>query len=115
MGIRAKRLLPRPELDEAGNELDPRQDLINQLLLYKQFKEAAGEMKTLEENRALREVRGNISNEMMRIAQITEYADDLANLSMYHMMTAFEKVMNRFEKEQIKTHNTIEKYTTTKE
>jgi len=110
MRIKAKMLLPRPELDEAGNELDPRQDLIKQLLLYRQFKEAAGEMKTLEENRALREVRGNISNELMRIAQSTVYADELAHLSMYNLMTAFEKVMKRFELEQNKTHHTIEQY-----
>src|SRR5688572_22510856 len=37
MRIKAKMLLPRPEVDEAGNEVDPCQDLINQLLLYKQF------------------------------------------------------------------------------
>jgi segregation and condensation protein A len=115
MRIKAKMLLPRPVLDEAGNEVDPRQDLINQLLLYKQFKEAAGEMQTLEENRALREVRGNISNELMRIAQSTAYADELANLSMYHLMTAFEKVMKRFEQEQNKTHHTVEQYPYTME
>jgi segregation and condensation protein A len=110
MRIKAKMLLPRPEVDEAGNEIDPRQDLINQLLLYKQFKEAAGEMKTMEENRALCEVRGNISNELMRIAQSTAYADELANLTMYHLMTAFEKVMKRFEQEKNRVHHVVEKY-----
>jgi segregation and condensation protein A len=110
MRIKAKMLLPRPEMDEAGNEVDPRQDLVNQLLLYRQFKEAASEMKTLEEHRALREVRGNISNELMRIAQSTAYADELANLSMYHLMTAFEKVMKRFEQEQNRVHHLVEKY-----
>src|SRR3546814_3337126 len=28
MRIKAKMLLPRPELDDAGNEIDPKQDLI---------------------------------------------------------------------------------------
>lgn len=110
MRIKAKMLLPRPEFDESGNEVDPRQDLVKQLLLYRQFKEAAGEMKTLEENRALCEMRGNISNELMRIAQSTAYADELAHLSMYHLMTAFERVMKRFEQEQNKTHHTVEQY-----
>ncbi len=110
MRIKAKMLLPRPEVDEAGNEIDPRQDLINQLLLYRQFKEATGEMKELEENRAMREVRGNISNELMRIAQSTAYADELSHLSMYHLMTAFEKVMKRFEEEQNRVHHVVEKY-----
>src|SRR3989442_414426 len=43
MRIKAKMLLPRPELDEQGNEIDPRKTLIDQLLVYKQFKDAAEE------------------------------------------------------------------------
>ena len=38
MRIKAKMLLPRPEIDEQGNEIDPRKDLVERLLLYKQFK-----------------------------------------------------------------------------
>ena len=110
MRIKAKMLLPRPEFDEQGNEIDPRKTLIDQILVYKQFKDAAEEMKTLEENRALREVRGNISNELMRIAQSTTYADELSHLTMFHLMTAFEKVMKRFEHEQNKVHHTVEQY-----
>lgn len=110
MRIKAKMLLPRPDLDAAGNEVDPRQDLVNQLLLYKQFKEAAGEMKGMEEDRAMRDVRGNIPNELMRIAQSTSYADELSHLTMYHLMTAFEKVMKRFELEENREHHTVERY-----
>ena len=110
MRIKAKMLLPRPELDEQGNEIDPRKTLIDQLLVYKQFKDAAEEMKSLEETRSLREVRGNISDELMRIAQSTTYADELSHLTMFHLMTAFEKVMKRFELEQNKVHHTVEQY-----
>ena len=110
MRIKAKMLLPRPELDEQGNEVDPRMNLIEQLLVYKQFKEAAEDMKHLEETRSLREVRGNISDELMRIAQSTTYADELSHLTMFHLMTAFEKVMKRFELEQNKVHHTVEQY-----
>jgi segregation and condensation protein A len=110
MRIKAKMLLPRPEVDEQGNEIDPRKSLIDQILIYKQFKEASDEMKTLEESRALREARGNISNELMKIAQSTAYADELSNLTLFHLMTAFEKVMKRFEHEQNKVHHTVEQY-----
>ncbi len=41
MRIKAKMLLPRYPKDELGNEIDPRQDLVRQLLEYKQYKEAA--------------------------------------------------------------------------
>src|ERR1700761_4951289 len=40
MRIKAKMLLPRKELDAEGNEIDPRQELIDKLLAYKKFKEA---------------------------------------------------------------------------
>ena len=110
MRIKAKMLLPRPEFDDQGNEIDPRKTLIDQLLVYKQFKDAAEEMKTLEENRSLREVRGNISDELMRIAQSTTYADELSHLTMFHLMTAFEKVMKRFDLEKNKVHHTVEQY-----
>ena len=44
MRIKAKMLLPRKEIDEQGNEIDPRQELIDKLLEYKRFKEASLKM-----------------------------------------------------------------------
>ena len=41
MRIKAKMLLPRKEVDDQGNEIDPRQELVNKVLEYKRFKEAA--------------------------------------------------------------------------
>ena len=38
MRIKAKMLLPRKELDAQGNEIDPRQELINKILEYKSSK-----------------------------------------------------------------------------
>ena len=35
MRIKAKMLLPRPTIDEEGNEIDPREELIRHLLEYK--------------------------------------------------------------------------------
>jgi segregation and condensation protein A len=34
-------LLPRKELDDQGNEIDPRKELIDKILEYKKFKEAS--------------------------------------------------------------------------
>ncbi len=41
MRIKAKMLLPRKELDAQGNEIDPRQELVDKILEYKKFKEAS--------------------------------------------------------------------------
>src|SRR5690554_3469886 len=51
MRIKARMLLPRPELDDSGNEIDPKQDLIQKLVLYKQFKEVSEQLRSLEEAR----------------------------------------------------------------
>jgi segregation and condensation protein A len=53
MRIKAKMLLPRKELDAEGNEIDPRQELINKILEYKRFKEAATKMAEMEALRLL--------------------------------------------------------------
>ena len=39
MRIKAKLLLPRKEVDELGNEIDPREELTQRLLEYKKYKE----------------------------------------------------------------------------
>src|SRR5918996_5920430 len=51
MRIKAKMLLPRKELDEQGNEIDPRQELVDKLLEYKRYKEAAAELALKEAER----------------------------------------------------------------
>src|SRR5215207_1215834 len=59
MRIKAKMLLPRKEIDAQGNEIDPRQELVNKILEYKRFKEASAEMAELEADRMLMIKRGN--------------------------------------------------------
>ena len=51
MRIKAKMLLPRYEKDDDGNEIDPRQDLVRQLLDYKQFKAASEDLRIMEDER----------------------------------------------------------------
>ena len=51
-------LLPRKELDEQGNEIDPRQELINKILEYKKFKEASAQMAEMEALRMLKRKTG---------------------------------------------------------
>ncbi len=69
MRIKAKMLLPRKELDEQGNEIDPRQELINKILEYKRFKEVSAQMAEMEALRMLKVKRGNIQKELSRIGE----------------------------------------------
>src|ERR687892_1887687 len=69
MRIKAKMLLPRKELDAQGNEIDPREELVNKLLEYKKFKEASAQMAEMEASRMLMVKRGNIQKELSTIGE----------------------------------------------
>ena len=86
MRIKAKMLLPRPEIDEQGNEIDPRQDLVQRLLLYKQYKAACEDLRVLEDDRAMKTERGNIQRELATIALQNSHAEELLDLNLYQML-----------------------------
>lgn len=44
MQLKSRMLLPRPEVDDEGNEIDPREELISQLIAYEQFRLLAEEI-----------------------------------------------------------------------
>src|SRR5450432_115063 len=69
MRIKAKMLLPRKELDEQGQEIDPRMELINKVLEYKRFKEASAQMAEMEALRMLMVRRGNLHKELSNIGE----------------------------------------------
>ncbi|WP_179395361.1 segregation and condensation protein A [Lacticaseibacillus absianus] len=54
MALKSKLLLPQPELDEPDDTdyVDPRADLVAQLLTYQVYQEAAGDLKAYEQARA---------------------------------------------------------------
>lgn len=110
MRIKAKMLLPRPELDEAGNEIDPRQDLIARLLLYKQYKEACVEMHQMENDRAAKVERGNVQRELAKIAMDNAHTEELMNLTMFQLLNSFQKVLKRFDAEKNKVHHKVVQY-----
>ena len=110
MRIKAKMLLPRYPKDEEGNDLDPRQDLVKQLLEYKQYKEAAAELKQKEEERIMKQERGNTNAELSTIAMIADgssYSSELNALTLFKLMVTFEKVMERFRTGEEKLRHTI--------
>ncbi|MFM9051421.1 MAG: segregation and condensation protein A, partial [Bacteroidota bacterium] len=95
MRIKAKMLLPRPELDDEGNEIDPRKDLVERILQYKQFKEACEDFRTLEDDRSMKTTRGNIQRELAEIAMQNSATEELMNLTLYQLLNTFNKVVTR--------------------
>lgn len=109
MRIKAKMLLPRYGKDEDGNEIDPRQDLVRQLLDYKQFKAASEDLRLMEDERLMRFARGNVQHELSKLGTTTEtgYAGELNQLTLYKLIATFEKVMSRFEDSQNRVIHTV--------
>lgn len=95
--IKAKLLLPRKPLDEEGNEIDPREELVQRLLEYKRYKSVLEEMRILEEKRSLQNDRGNVSRELKQIATKALVDIELESVTLFSLLKAFERVMQRFD------------------
>jgi segregation and condensation protein A len=115
MRIKAKLLLPRKELDALGNEIDPRQELIDKILEYKKYKEAAVQMADLEALRMLMMKRGNIQQEMSIVGEEAAEGTELQTVTLFKLMKSFEKVMTRLQDRQNKPVHTVVRYNYTME
>jgi len=110
MRIKAKMLLPRKELDAQGNEIDPRQELIDKILEYRRFKEAAAKMAEMEAIRMLMVKRGNIHKEMNHIGEEAGEGTEIQAITLFKLMKAFEKVIKRVEQRNNKPVHTVVRY-----
>lgn len=110
MRIKAKLLLPRRELDEQGQEIDPRQELVERLLEYKRYKAVLGELRELEEERLQRARRGNVANELLGLAREAQAEAELESLNTFRLLKAFEKVMADFEDRAKRVVHTVSRF-----
>jgi segregation and condensation protein A len=58
INIKARMLLPKPDLDEEGEPIDPRTELVERLLEYVRYKEASQQIASLREDRERYMTRG---------------------------------------------------------
>ncbi len=96
MRIKAKMLLPRKELNELGEEIDPRNELVQKLLEYKRYKSILEEMRDLEDKRASQFNRGNITEELKEIANKALVDVELESITLFKLMKVFDAVMQRY-------------------
>lgn len=92
MEIKARMLLPAPETVESdadGLDIDPRADLVRQLLQYKAFKDAAGDLAHAAEQQLLRFPRRPAA-----IDETTEKEVDLEDVQIWDLFDAFQQVMD---------------------
>src|SRR5690554_2221895 len=64
MKIKSTMLIPKPELDESCQEIDPREKLVRHLLEYKKYKSVGAELSQLEDERLAKVKRGNVTKEI---------------------------------------------------
>lgn len=110
MRIKAKMLLPRPDLDDEGNEIDLKHDLIQKLIEYKKFKQVSEELRLLEHERFQQEKRGNIAYDLQQIALNAEPGEELESFDLYKLLLTFNKVMQRSVQRDNKPDHIVEQY-----
>lgn len=110
MRIKSKMLLPRPQLDEQGNEIDPREELVKHLLEYKKYKSVVETFHKMEETELMKEKRGNILRELRSLAETTNVEAELQDVDLFKLMTVFEKVLKRFEADKNKPVHQVIQY-----
>src|SRR5258708_5650235 len=110
MRIKSKMLLPRPQLDADGNEIDPRAELVKHLLEYKKYKALIESFQKMEEAELQKEKRGNILKELKTLAASVNVEAELQDVDLYKLMLVFEKVTKRYEDEKKRPVHQVVQY-----
>lgn len=100
MRIKAKMLLPRKQLDDEGNEIDPRRELVDRLLEYKRYKSVLDELRKLEEVRAFMNPRGYATAELRKLAETALADAEMESVTLYKLLRVFERLLARFEEDK---------------
>lgn len=110
MKIKSKMLIPRPELNEKGEEIDPREELIRHLLEYKKYKSVISELASLEETRHSKQQRGNIISELKKLEKVDDVDAEMQDLDLYKLLKVFQKVMSKYSSRTDETKHTVIQY-----
>ncbi|HEY4754635.1 MAG TPA: segregation/condensation protein A [Ignavibacteriaceae bacterium] len=98
MHIKVRMLLPR-EVDEKGEEIDPRTELVQALLEYKKYKEMSEELSFFESNQRKISFRGNYSIDSKET--YSDYDVLLKDVSIYDLAKTFKKIIEGIKEEPI--------------
>jgi len=101
INIKARMLLPSTETDETGEEVDPRRELVERLLEYVRFKEAADQLATRRERRREHFTRGDASDHRERVEEDHEVNVDA---SVYDLVEALGEMLEEEEEENEPIH-----------
>ena len=91
MRIKSKMLLPRPDLDDLGEPIDPRTELVQQLIEYKKYKDIADNLSEKWEALSYQHERSVTQS----IDNIEEEINYLKEISVFELAKHFKEVMDR--------------------
>jgi segregation and condensation protein A len=106
LAIKSKTLLPKREeplmedFDEEYEEEDPREELMNRLIEYRKFKEAADVLKEYEQERSL--VYTRPQGDLSAFISSNDTVEKISDVSIYDMLSAFKRLMERKKNKQPK-------------
>ena len=86
ISIKVRMLLPQQE--EESEPLDPRQELVERLLEYRRYKEAAGRLGMQHDERSRFFTRGEAS-----ASEFTSMPEHLVNTSTYNLISALRRIL----------------------
>ena len=107
MRIKSRSMLPRPQLDDQGAELDPRAELVQQLLEYKKYKSVVAELAAFENDRAQQHSRGNVARELKVLSKTAGTDHELQDVDLFKLLNVYQKVMRLYEEEQSRPRHTV--------
>lgn len=110
MKIKSRMLLPRPELNEKGEEVDPREELIRNLLEYKKYKSVIEEMAQMESLRLSKVKRGNLAQELLELSKNEDVEAEMQHVDLYKLLRVFQKCMARLASRVDETKHTVIQY-----
>ena len=93
MRVKAKMLIPRPELDEDGEIIDPRTELMQQLIDYKRFRDVAEMLDSLADNQS-----HVVSRQFVQEIKAVEGDDigsTLSDVTLYDLARVFKEAMEK--------------------
>ena len=98
MHIKVRMLLPR-EVDEKGEQIDPRTELVQALLEYKRYKEMSDELAFFESSQRKISFRGNFNADAKEVPP--DYEAILKNVSLYDLAKAFRTAIENIREEPV--------------
>ena len=91
MRVKAKMMIPRPELDDEGVIIDPRTELMQQLIDYKRFRDAAEMLDSIAEERT--HVVPRQFEQDIKVLDGDEIGSLLRNVTLYDLARVFKEAM----------------------